>query len=368
MQLHPFSLERYFSRHEFSARYLLGSSDPESMPLAEVLALEPEARSRLDNLWLGYTEYCGHPELREEIARLHTATVADHVLVCTGAEEPIFAFMNVALERGDHFIAQWPGYQSHYEVARAIGAELTLWKGAPGDGWRFDVGELARLIRPDTKAILISSPHNPTGFHFDAAAWAAIVELARARGLWLVADEVYRGLEHDPADRLPAVCDLYERGVSINGLSKSYGLAGLRIGWLATHDRELFARLGAFKDYLTICNPAPSELLATIAVRHSAQLWERSCARLRRNVELLDAFVARHGDRFAWTRPRAGTMAFVRLLGGSATELCETLLRELSVMLVPSPHFECGDEHLRFGFGRANFGEVLGMVERYLAK
>jgi aspartate/methionine/tyrosine aminotransferase len=368
MQLRPFSLERYFSRHEFTARYLLGSSDPESMPLADLLALELDARTRMEELWLGYTEYCGHPELRQEIARLHTATSAEHVLVCTGAEEPIFAFMNVVLEPGDHFIAQWPGYQSHYEIARAIGAEVTMWKGDPDDGWHFDVGELARLIRPDTKAILISSPHNPTGFHFDAAAWAAIVELARARGIWLLADEVYRGLEHDAADQLPAVCDLYERGVSINGLSKSYGLAGLRIGWLATRDRELFARLGAFKDYLTISNSAPSELLATIAVRHSAPLWERSRARLRDNVSLLEGFLERHPERFAWRRPRAGSTVLVRILGGGATALCDELLRELGVMLVPSPHFDCGDEHLRFGYGRANFGEVLAMVERHLAQ
>lgn len=371
MQLRPFSLERYFSRHEFTARYLLGSSDPESMTLGELVALEPAARPKLDELWLGYTEYCGHPELREEIARLHQVTKAEDVLVCTGAEEPIFALMNVLLGSGDHLVAQWPGYQSHFEVARAAGAELTLWKGDAERGWRFDVGELEALLRPSTKAILVSSPHNPTGFHFSAQEWERIVELARRRGIWLVSDEVYRGLEHGSgpgSEQLPAMSDLYERGVSINCVSKSYGLAGLRIGWLATRDRELFARVGAFKDYLTISNPAPSELLATVAVRHSAQLWERSRARLRHNVQLLDGFLARHPDRFAWTQPRAGSTAFVRYLGGSATDFCEELLRELGVMLVPSPHFECGDAHLRFGYGRANLGEVLAMVEDYLAK
>lgn len=368
MQLRPFSLERYFSQHEFTARYLLGSSDPESMTLGELLALEPSARARLEELWLGYTEYCGHPELRRAIARLYGATAAEQVLVFSGGQEPIFAFMNAALRPGDHFIAQWPGYQSHYEIARSIGVELTLWRGDAANGWRPDPEELARLVRPSTKGILVSSPHNPTGFHFDAAAWRAVVEVARRSGAWLFSDEVYRGLEHDPADRLPAACDLYERAVSLNCMSKSYGLAGLRIGWLATHDRELFAQVGAFKDYLTISNAAPSEVLAEVAVRHTEALWARSRARLLENVALLEAFVARHADRFAWTRPRAGSTAFVRYLGGSATALCDELLAELGVMLVPSPHFECGDAHLRFGYGRANFGEVLGMVDAYLRR
>lgn len=368
MQLRPFSLERYFSHHEFTARYLLGSSDPESMTLGELVALEPAAREKLEALWLGYTEYCGHPELREEIGNLHRVAKAEDVLVFTGAEEPIFAVMNVMLNAGDHFIAQWPGYQSHFEIARSIGAELTLWKADGANGWRLDPDELKRLVRPETKAILVSSPHNPTGFHFDAEGWEAVVELARQRGIWLVSDEVYRGLEHDPKDQLAAACDLYERGVSINGLSKSYGLAGLRVGWMTTRDRELFARVGAFKDYLTISNAAPSELLGTIAVRHTEELWARSRTRVRANVELLEGFLRRHGDRFAWTKPRAGTTAFVKSLGGSATALCDALLRELGVMLVPSTHFECGDEHLRFGYGRANLGEVLAMVEAWLAR
>lgn len=371
MQLRPFSLERYFSRHEFTAKYLLGSSDPESMPLAELLALEPAARQKLDQLWLGYTEYCGHPELRQEIAKLHQGTKAEDVMVCTGAEEPIFALMNVLLGSGDHLVAQWPGYQSHYEVARASGCELAFWKGDAARGWRFDVDELEALLRPNTKAILVSSPHNPTGAHFTLDEWQRLAEIARRRGLWLISDEVYRGLEHGGGpggEVLPVMSDLYERGVSINCVSKSYGLAGLRIGWLTTRDRELFAQVGAFKDYLTISNPAPSELLATVAVRHTAALWERSRARLRTNVELLDGFLARHPARFAWGKPRAGTAAFVRYLGGSATAFCDELLRELGVMLVPSPHFECGDEHLRFGYGRANLAEVLGLVERYLGE
>jgi two-component system, NtrC family, response regulator HydG len=367
MQLRPFSLERYFSQHEFTAKYLLGSSDPEAMTLGELLTYEPAARAQLETLWLGYTEYCGHPALRHAIAERYTNNPAEHVLVFSGAEEPIFTFMNVALEPGDHLIAQWPGYQSHYEVARAVGAEITYWKADPARGWALDPEELARLLRPDTKAILVSSPHNPTGFHFEASAWARVIELARRHGAWLFSDEVYRGLEHDPQDQLACAADLYERAVSINGTSKSYGLAGLRIGWLVTQDRALFAKLGAFKDYLTISNAAPSELLATIAVRHSDELWARSRARLVSNVARLDAFVARHHAHLRWTRPRAGTTAFVRYLGASATALCDRLLRERGIMLVPSPHFDCGDHHLRFGYGRANFAEVLAMLEDALA-
>jgi aspartate/methionine/tyrosine aminotransferase len=364
--LRPFALERYFAEHEFAARYLLGCSDPEAMTMSELLDLEPSSRAQLEQLSLGYTETAGAPALRRAVAALHQRISPEQVLVCCGAEEPIFAFMNVMICPGDHVVAQWPGYQSHYEVARARGAEITPWRGDPERGWSFDVDELASLLRPTTKGLLVSSPHNPTGAHFTPAQWSAVVELARERGLWLFSDEVYRGLEHDPAARLSAACDVYERGVSVNGTSKSYALAGLRIGWLATRAREIYTAVAAFKDYTTISSAAPSELLATIAVQHSAALWQRSRARLLRNVELLDAFFARHRAQFSWRRPSAGTTALVRYRPGGASAFADKTVREHGVMLVPSPHFDCGDEHLRFGYGRANLAEALAAFERAL--
>jgi len=352
MRIRPFSLERYFARHEFTAKRLLGSSDPEALTVAELLALEPGADEGLGELWLGYTESTGDPALRQAIAGQYATVGPEQVQVWTGAQEPIFAFMNVALGPGDHLIAHSPGYQSHFEVARAAGAEVSLWEGDPEHGWRLDPAELKRLIRPATRA--------------NREAWLEVVEIARQAGVWLFSDEVYRGLEHDPADRLPAACDLYERAVSLNCLSKAYGLPGLRLGWLASHDRFLMGELAAFKDYLTICPPAPSEFLGGIAVRNSERLFSRSRNRLVANLDLLEGFMERHEDRFSWRRPRAGSTTFPRLRQGGAEAFCDELLRHTGIMLVPSTRFDCGDGHLRFGYGRRDFPEVLAELEDYL--
>jgi aspartate/methionine/tyrosine aminotransferase len=367
MRIRPFSLERYFARHEFSARRLMGSSDPEAMTAGELLAMEPGAAERLAGLWLGYTEYEGDPALRRELAALYATAAPEDILVFSGAEEPIFAFMNVALGPGDHLVAHSPGYQSHFEVARAAGAEVSLWEADPERGWTLDPADLRRLLRPRTRAILVCSPHNPTGYLFDPDVWREVVAIASQAGVWLLSDEVYRGLEHDPAQRLPAACDLYERAVSLNCLSKAYGLAGLRLGWMATHDRYLRAELAAFKDYLTICNSAPSEFLGTIAARHSEALFDRSRRRLVANLDLLEAFMERRADTFAWRRPRAGSTTFPRLRQGGAEAFCAELLRDTGIMVVPSGRFDYGDAHVRIGYGRQNFPQVLGELEQYLA-
>lgn len=364
MKIRPFSLERYFAQHEFATQFLLGSSNPEPMTVGEVLALEPGAS--LDGLSLGYTEATGHPALRAAIASRYTTIAPDDVLVCSGAEEPIFAFMNVVLSAGDHVVVHGPAYASHFEIARAIGAEVSMWTGDEARGWALDPEELGRLIRPNTKAIVVSVPHNPTGFLFTPDAWQRVIDIAQHHGVWLFSDEVYRGLEHDPATRLPAACDRYERAVSLDGLAKSYALAGLRIGWLACRDRALLAEVVAYKDYLTICNAAPSEQLAILAVKHAETLFTRSRERLVKNLDHLATFLARHRNLFAWTRPHAGTTALVRVRGGHATAFCEGLLRRAGVMLVPSTHFGSGDEHVRFGYGRANLPEALAALEAAL--
>jgi aspartate/methionine/tyrosine aminotransferase len=366
MKLRPFSLERYFSTHEFTAKYLLGSSDPESMTLADLLSLEPGSQEELQKLWLGYTEYHGHPALRTAISRLYQKASADDVLVFTGAEEPIFAFMNVALEAGDHLIVQSPCYQSHLEIARSIGVEVSLWQCRFESGWAPDLDELRRLIRPNTKVILVNSPHNPTGFHFEQSSWQEIVQIARERNLWLFSDEVYQGLEQNKADRLLGAVDLYERGVSLHCASKAYGLAGLRMGWVVTRNQELLRSLSAFKDFLTICNAAPSEFLATIAVKHAEKLFARSVLQLQENLIYLEAFVAKHSNLFEWVKPRAGSTTLIRWKKKDATAFCEALLRDTGIMLVPSTHFEFGDEFLRVGYGRKNFQEVLGILDEYV--
>jgi aspartate/methionine/tyrosine aminotransferase len=366
MQPNPFKLERYFARHEFTARHLLCSSDPESMSVGELLAYEPDAIDGLRDTWLGYTEYPGAPALRRELATLYEHIDEDEIIVHTGAQEAIYSFMHTMLAPGDHVIVHMPGYQSHYSVAEAMGVRVSPWKAREEAGWAPDPDELERLVTPATRALVICAPHNPTGYLPPREVFDAILAFAQKHGLWLFSDEVYRGLEHDPADRLPAACDVYERAISLGALSKSHGLAGLRLGWIATKSAQVLARMSTFKDYLTISNSAPSEYLAAIAVRHTDALIAHNVSIVRANLHTLDDFFARHADRFEWHRPRAGTIGFVRLKRGHAEQFCAELLACTGVLLLPSTLLDHGDAHVRLGFCRRNLPEVVGLLHAYL--
>ncbi|MFQ5970688.1 MAG: aminotransferase class I/II-fold pyridoxal phosphate-dependent enzyme [Alphaproteobacteria bacterium] len=366
MQLPRFELERYFARYEFAAEYLLCASDCEAMTVGELLALEPGASEAFAAHGLGYAESAGAPALRAAVTALYETVGPDEVLVHSGAEEAIFVFMHAALAPGDHIIVHSPCYQSLHEVARAIGAGVTPWRADPHDGWSLDPDDLVRALGPRTRAIVLNSPHNPTGYLMDPDRYRRVVAIAEDRGVWLFSDEVYRELEHDPADRLPAACDLSERGVSLGVMSKTYGLAGLRIGWVATHDRDLIARMAALKDYTTICAAAPSEFLARLALAHRHELIERNRGIVLENLDLLDRFFARHAGRFAWARPRAGPIAFPELLDGGAEAFCRRLMERESILLLPGTVYGHGDRHVRVGFGRSGLAPALERLDAYL--
>ena len=368
MHLPPFKLERYFARYEFDVEYLLCASDCESTSVQELLALEPEAAERLQQLRLGYSESAGSPALRQAIAGMYTTIQPEQVLVFSGAEEAIYLFMQARLGPGDHVVVHWPCYQSLYAVAQALGCQISPWAAREEHGWSLDLDVLDDLLRPNTRAIILNTPHNPTGYLMPAEDFAALNRLAQARGMVLFSDEVYRESEYDPATRLPAACDVNEIAISLGVLSKTYGLPGLRIGWIATHDAELYQQLAALKDYTTICNSAPSELLAEVAVRHRESLAGRNVARIKRNLSLLTAFFSRHQELLSWQPPKAGPIAFPRLLQGEVEAFCDRLVREASVLLLPGDIYDDTGNHFRLGFGRENMPEALQQWEAWLRR
>ncbi len=309
MSLAPFKLERYFAEHEFTAKHLLSPSDCESMGLPELLTLADEETIGLwERLWLGYTESQGHPVLREEIARLYPGVPAEGVLIAA-PEEAIFVLMHALLQPGDEIILTWPAYQSLEEVARSIGCNVIRWPlRVESGGWTLDADELNRLATGRTRLVVVNFPHNPTGYLPDRPTWRRILQTAAARGLTLFSDEMYRGLEYDEALCLPPACSIYERAVTLSGLSKSFGLPGLRIGWLATQDEELLGRAGEIKDYTTICSSAPSEILGIVALRARERIVGRNLDIVRSNLALAgDWFVGpSRRIRMAGARGRAG--------------------------------------------------------------
>lgn len=367
MNIQPFALERYFARYEFKAPYLLCTSDCEAMTVAELLALEPGAMEGLQQCWLGYTESQGSPELRAEIAGLYEQVSVDEVLVHAGAEEAIFNFMNAVLTAGDHVIVHSPCYQSLYEVARAAGCQVTRWLTSEAEAWALDLEWLEQHIQPNTQVIVVNCPHNPTGYLISRETQQQLIEIAQKYNLILLSDEVYRGLEYRPADQLPAACDLYENAVSLGVMSKTYGLAGLRIGWIATRNPEVYQAMAAFKDYTTICNSAPSEYLATLALRQKAPIVERNLTIARHNLALLKAFFDRHQAIFSWVPPQAGAIAFPGLkLNQSIEVFCADLVDQAGVLLLPGTKYDFDDRHFRVGFGRRNMPEALARLEAYL--
>lgn len=367
MDLQPFKLERYFAQYEFSTRYLLCSSDCESRTIADLLALEPGAATAFQEHWLGYTESAGAPALRQAISSAYTNISPNQILVHSGAEEAIFLFMLAVISAGDHIIVQAPGYQSLQEVARSLGAQISPWFCRPSSDWSPDMQELPSLLRPGTKALVINSPHNPTGYHFTQTEFQVLVEFCRQHGLLLFCDEVYRESEHDPASRLPAACEAYENGVSLGVLSKSYGLAGLRIGWVATHREDILQRMIELKDYTTICASAPSEFLAALALRHHTTLSARSLSIIRHNLALLDGFFERNSAHFGWIRPKAGPIAFPILLHGDIRSFCHNLVTHAGVLLLPGDLFNYPGNYFRLGFGRANMPAALAALENHLS-
>ncbi|MFN8374155.1 MAG: aminotransferase class I/II-fold pyridoxal phosphate-dependent enzyme [Anaerolineae bacterium] len=366
MRIKPFKLERFFDQYEFKAPYLLCSSDCEALSIGDLLALEDGAAAAFHTHWLGYTEARGAPSLRQEIARLYTGITPDEVLVHAGAEEAIFLFMNAALQAGDHVLVHAPGYQSLAEVATAIGCEVTLWQTREDDDWELDLDVLRASIRPNTRLIVVNCPHNPTGYLMSPDKQRDLIDIARQHGLLLFSDEVYRLLEHG-APTLPAACDLYENAVSLGVMSKTFGLAGLRIGWLATRNRDIYQAVQHMKDYTTICSSAPSEFLAELALRQQQKIIARNQAIIAANLRLLDAFFARYESLFRWRAPKAGSTAFPSIRFEQDVEaFCRDVVQQQGVLLLPSTQFDYGTRHFRVGFGRRNLPQALERLEAYV--
>jgi aspartate/methionine/tyrosine aminotransferase len=356
MQIPDFKLERYFATYEFKVSHLLCPSDCESLTLAEALALAgDDARAQWACLGLGYTESPGHPALRAEIAGAYAGLAPEDTLVAA-PEELIFLAMQVLLEPGDHAIVTFPAYQSLYALAESLGATVTRWTLATQDGrWALDFDALREAVTPRTRLLVVNFPHNPTGFLPSRAEFDGLIAFARHHGLTLFSDEMYRWLEYDPAQRLPAACEVYEKGVTLSGLSKSLSMPGARIGWLAARDRALLARCAALKDYTTICNSAPSEILALIALRAREQIVARNLAIIQQNLAAAEEFFDAHAARFEWLPPQAGPIAFPRLRTGCADDFCRDLLERESVLLLPASQFDYPGEHFRLGLGRHSF-------------
>jgi aspartate/methionine/tyrosine aminotransferase len=369
-----FALEVFFSKWEFAAKYHLTASDAESLSLRELLALGSLAdRERFEGIHLGYTQTFGAPTLREAIAGTYDSVATSDIVCFAGAEEAIYVAMRVLLTSDDHCIVITPNYQAAETIPLAICAVT----GVPldeNDGWSLDVDKIEAALRPNTKLISVNFPNNPTGAIASHAAFAELVQICRPRGIWLFNDEVYRLIERSPELRLPQVVDSYERGISLNVMSKSYGLPGLRIGWLACRDRAMLLRFERYKHFLSICNSAPSEVLAEIALKARAPILDRNRGIVQSNLGVLNEFFAEFPKLFDWREPDGSCVAFVRYKGADGVEnFTRQLVEEVGVLLLPSSVYrsELGPvpaDRFRIGFGRAAMTAGLSVMRDWLTR
>lgn len=369
--MRDFELETYFSKWEFAARFHLTASDIESITIAELLDhASRDDRNRFENLKLEYTQTWGAPELRAAIANTYEHVGSDDILCFAGAEEGVYVAMRVLLEAGDHAIVVVPNYQAAETLPLQI-CEVTGVALQENNHWALDIEYLIDQIQPNTRLISVNFPNNPTGTLIPAEDFNALAEVCEQRGIYLFSDEVYRLVERDASLRLPQAADLLERGVSLNVMSKAYGLPGLRIGWIACRDRKALQKMERYKHYLSICNSGPGEVLALIALRAATTLLDNNRQLLSRNRKLLNTFFSEYTDRFEWSEPAGGCVAYPKYLPGNANEFCESLVEVSGVLLLPPKVYRSDllptpQDRFRIGFGRRNLPECLNAFRTYL--
>ncbi len=370
MRFVPFALERWQSTWENRVRFNLSESGVHPLSIGELLELAGAAAQPLLDVRLGYSQSNGTDLLRQRIAALYPGASADQVLVTTGSSEANFVTCWRLLEPGDTVAVMLPNYLQTWGLAQNFGAAVRGFSLHPERQWEPVAEEIRSAIVPGTKLVVVTNPHNPTGHVLSEEMRRVILARTAEVGAWLLADEVYQGAELD-GRTTPSFWGSYERLIVVNGLSKAYGLPGLRIGWIVAPP-ALVAETWARHDYTTIGPAGASDHLAALALAPPVRtrLLERTRAILRTNYPVLEQWLRRFGDTFTWHAPQAGAICLVRYRQAlDGPDIVERARAEHSVLLVPGEHFGLPN-HLRLGFGEelGHFREALAETARALRR
>lgn len=344
-------MERMQSTWENRVDYNLSESGVHPMSVGELLREEPEATEKLVKLELGYPQSNGTPELRKAIANLYPGATPDHVLVTNGTSEANFISIWNLVDPEDEVLLMLPNYMQIWGISRGFRGNVKTFQLREDKGWHLDFDEIERLATSRTKMVIVCNPNNPTGSILTDQEMEGLIHVARQRDAWLMADEVYLGAERE-VERTRSFWGQYEKTIITNGLSKAYGLPGLRIGWIVAPP-DLIERFWSYHDYTTIGAGMLSNFLATMAL--NPNIRERIFARTKRilqnNYPVLAEWIHSHGNIFSMIEPAAGAIAYFRYdLPINSTALVERLRDEKSVLVVPGDHFGMG-RYLRIGYG-----------------
>ena len=371
MEIAPFLTEHFFARYEFTTPYQLCNSDCETITIEELLKLAEIPLEQLGQLSLGYTETLGHPKLREAIAETYSQANTDDVVMLATPVEGIYLVAHAALNPGDEVIVLSPAYDALINTFEHVVGKTNVHKwefvsSKDDTRWELDFDQLRSLISPKTKMLVVNFPHNPTGYLPTQDQLIELGKIAEQHDLILFCDEMYFGLLHSGTPEIASAADITRRAIILSGLSKTYGLPGLRTGWLVIQDKELRENIINWKFYTNICASAPSEFLALAAWKVRHQLRDRSIAQIEHNLGLADAFFARWPDLFTWRKPMAGSVALVGMNVPSVMDFAIQLAEKVGVLILPATTLGSDDQHMRMGFGRAGFGKALERFEAYL--
>ena len=371
MEIKKFATEHFFAKYEFTTPHQLCNSDCETVTIQELLEMRGTSFEEFGALALGYTESLGHPDLREKIAETYNNITPGDVVVLGSPVEGIYLVARAVLNRGDEAIVLTPAYDALINLFEHIvgPANVKKWSFIPAESrWELDFDHLRNLITSKTKLLVVNFPHNPTGYLPSQDHLEELVTLVEDNHLTLFCDEMYFGLVHSGTPEVLSAVDLTSRAVVLAGLSKSYGLPGLRSGWLVIQDKELRSNIANWKFYTSICPPAPTEYLAMAALDVREKLLERSVAQIENNLRTAEDFFQNWPDLFTWRRPMAGSVALVGMNVPSVEAFADKLAQEAGVLILPATTLGSDDHHLRMGFGRRAFGNALGVFETYLNK
>jgi len=371
MKIAPFETEHFFARYEFNTSYQLCNSDCESISISELLTLAGDSLEQFGNERLVYTESQGNPELRRSIAKTYSSVSMEDVVVLGTPIEGIYLAARALLEPGDEVIVLAPAYDALTTLFEHVAGKTAVkrWCFRPGEGcWELDLDELRELISPKTKLLVVNFPHNPTGYLPGREFQQSLLQLVEEHQMYLFSDEMYFGLVQPATETIPSAADLSKRTIVLSGLSKTYGLPGLRCGWLVVQHQGLLEQIMNWKFYTSICPPGPVEYLATAALRVWEILRDRNIARVERNLAVADAFFDRWPGLFTWRRPQAGSTALIGWDVPSVQAISHELATREGILIQSAQMLGSDDQHMRFGFGRDDFPAALAQFEDWLRR
>ena len=320
---------------------------------------------------LQYTPNGGSLDLREEIAALYCPNInAENIVVFSGGQVAVQTAALALLDESSHSITFTPGYQSVQEAPIHAGSEITKIPLYPEDKWQIDPKKVEAAIKPNTKYMAFNEPYNPAGTLMSHACQAELVKIAKKNGIYILSDEVYRLLEHDAKDRLPAMADLYAKGLSAVTMSKPWGGCGITIGWLALQDLELRQKLVDIMYFHTACPSRASEIQAMMALRASDKILERNLSIIKHNLTHLDKFIEKYDDLFEWVRPNAGAICYIKFKGPLSSDELGTVLAKAGISIKPAYVFSeestYDSDYFRVGFGEKNMPKALDALIQFV--